>query len=72
MLLGACSALVFSPMCQASKLVVHSYLKEKTYNLFGGRDAVEKAVKETEEKFGNYWPRNIMILFGPPGTRKVQ
>jgi adenylate kinase len=31
---------------------------------------VEQAVKETEDKFGSYWPRNIMILFGPPGAGK--
>lgn len=23
--------------------------------------------KELEDKFATYWPRNIMILFGPPG-----
>jgi len=26
--------------------------------------------KAVEEKFGTYWPRNIMILFGPPGAGK--
>jgi len=26
-----------------------------------------QTVKEVEDKFGNYWPRNILILFGPPG-----
>jgi len=31
---------------------------------------VAQAVKETEDKFGNYWPRNILILFGPPGAGK--
>lgn len=36
--------------------------------LFGA--AVDDAVKEMEEKFANYWPRNIMILFGPPGAGK--
>ena len=36
--------------------------------MFGKSTA--KAVKETEEKFGTYWPRNIMILFGPPGAGK--
>jgi len=40
----------------------------KTQNLFGKSAAT--AVKETEEKFGAYWPRNIMILFGPPGAGK--
>jgi len=39
-----------------------------TQNLFGKSAAT--AVKETEEKFGTYWPRNIMILFGPPGAGK--
>lgn len=31
---------------------------------------VEDAVKATEDKFASYWPRNIMILFGPPGAGK--
>lgn len=26
--------------------------------------------KEMEDKFATYWPRNIMILFGPPGAGK--
>ena len=43
--------------------------QNKTHNLFGG-NKVEKAIKETEDKFGAYWPRNIMILFGPPGAGK--
>jgi len=33
-------------------------------------DKVEEAVKKTENKFATYWPRNIMILFGPPGAGK--
>jgi len=41
----------------------------KTYNFFGGKSAAQ-AVKETEDKFGTYWPRNILILFGPPGAGK--
>ena len=32
--------------------------------------SVEEAVKLTEDKFASYWPRNIMILFGPPGAGK--
>ena len=31
---------------------------------------MEEAVEATEDKFGRYWPRNIMILFGPPGAGK--
>lgn len=38
--------------------------------MFGGSKQVEEAIKETEGKFGTYWPRNIMILFGPPGAGK--
>jgi len=43
---------------------------EKTEcSIFGGSN-VEDAIKETEDKFSTYWPRNIMILFGPPGAGK--
>ncbi len=28
---------------------------------------VTLAKEEVENKFATYWPRNIMILFGPPG-----
>lgn len=35
--------------------------------LFGRSDT---AAKEVEDKFATYWPRNIMILFGPPGAGK--
>lgn len=31
---------------------------------------LEEAVKRAQEKFEKYWPRNIMILFGPPGAGK--
>jgi adenylate kinase len=44
--------------------------QSKTHNLFGGSKKVDEAVKATEEKFASYWPRNIMILFGPPGAGK--
>merc|ERR1740139_902674 len=27
---------------------------------------VEGTVKAVEDKFATYWPRNILILFGPP------
>jgi len=42
----------------------------KTSNFFGKTESVEEAVKETKAKFGTYWPRNILILFGPPGAGK--
>lgn len=38
--------------------------------MFGCFSNVEDAVKKTEEKFAIYWPRNIIILFGPPGAGK--
>jgi adenylate kinase len=47
----------------------HANLQEKTFNLWGSK-TVEQAVQETEDKFGAYWPRNILILFGPPGAGK--
>lgn len=31
---------------------------------------VEGTVKAVEDKFATYWPRNILILFGPPGAGK--
>jgi adenylate kinase len=31
---------------------------------------VEEEVKAVENKFGTYWPRNILILFGAPGSGK--
>ena len=37
---------------------------------FGQSKKVEAAVKKIEDKFAAYWPRNIMILFGPPGAGK--
>merc|ERR1719223_1512113 len=37
---------------------------------FGGNKKEAEAVKETVDLFSTYWPRNIMILFGPPGAGK--
>ena len=28
------------------------------------------AVTALEEKIATYWPRNVMIIFGPPGSGK--
>lgn len=30
----------------------------------------EEAIQKIEDKFATYWPRNIIILFGPPGGGK--
>jgi len=32
--------------------------------------SVQEAVKAVEDRFAVYWPRNIIILFGPPGAGK--
>jgi adenylate kinase len=32
--------------------------------------AIEDAIQKSEDKFSTYWPRNIIILFGPPGSGK--
>ena len=32
--------------------------------------SVQEAVDRTERKFSTYWPRYILILFGPPGAGK--
>jgi adenylate kinase len=47
-------------------------IQEKTYNLFGSvnKKQSEEAVAEVNEKFGSYWPQNVLILFGPPGAGK--
>ena len=31
---------------------------------------IDSAAEAVEDKFATYWPRNIMILFGPPGAGK--
>ena len=33
-------------------------------------DAAKSAVGKAEDKFSTFWPRNILILFGPPGAGK--
>jgi len=47
------------------------YDATETTKCFGGSNKVEEvAIKAVEDKFVTYWPRNIMILFGPPGAGK--
>mmetsp|Transcript_15541 Transcript_15541/g.18942 ORF Transcript_15541/g.18942 Transcript_15541/m.18942 type:complete len:322 (-) Transcript_15541:511-1476(-) len=43
--------------------------EETDCGIFTGKK-VQEAVRATEDKFATYWPRNIMILFGPPGAGK--
>lgn len=42
---------------------------EKSAKCISKTDSAAAAV---EEKFATYWPRNIMILFGPPVSMKVK
>lgn len=63
------------PYLSAVGLVVavstqNSYTEDKTDCAIFGSRKVEEAIKSTEDKFATYWPRNIMILFGPPGAGK--
>jgi adenylate kinase len=51
----------------AAVVALQQQESNKTQNFW---KSAKTAVKETEEKFGTYWPRNIMILFGPPGAGK--
>lgn len=43
--------------------------EKKTQNFFFKGDKKE-TVADMKAKFSTYWPRNIMILFGPPGAGK--
>jgi adenylate kinase len=40
------------------------------YTSFDTKAIVKEAIKKSEEKFAIYWPRNIIVLFGPPGSGK--
>jgi len=46
--------------------------KEKAQSLLGfvSNSEAKKQVETEKEKFAKYWPRCIMILFGPPGAGK--
>ena len=39
-----------------------------TQCLVAKKSDVALAKEQVENKFATYWPRNIMILFGPPGA----
>lgn len=56
--------LIMSPQ----KPVAHILLHRKEFSFCS--KSVKEAVEKTEAKFSTYWPRNIMILFGPPGAGK--
>mmetsp|Transcript_22501 Transcript_22501/g.45106 ORF Transcript_22501/g.45106 Transcript_22501/m.45106 type:complete len:140 (-) Transcript_22501:760-1179(-) len=47
---------------------VHEQKEEKA-ECISPTDSAAQAVKE---KFATYWPRNIMIIFGPPVSGKIQ
>lgn len=51
----------------ASSLLMEEQEKVQC-GIFG--TSVQEEIKKVEDKFASYWPRNIMILFGPPGAGK--
>jgi hypothetical protein len=57
---NASKALLLTAGLAAAVAVLQDREDSKTYNFFGKSSA--QLVKETEEKFGTYWPRNILIL----------
>mmetsp|Transcript_2697 Transcript_2697/g.4011 ORF Transcript_2697/g.4011 Transcript_2697/m.4011 type:complete len:314 (-) Transcript_2697:105-1046(-) len=54
----------------ASFILSSQQKEQKTQNSLMDRLTGGKSGEHVEEKFGKYWPRNIMILFGPPGAGK--
>jgi len=52
----------------ASFILSSQQKEQKTQNSLMDRLTGGKSGEHVEEKFGKYWPRNIMILFGPPGA----
>ena len=53
-------ALMVTAGFAAAVAVLQQQEDNKTHNFFGKSSA--QLVKETEDKFGTYWPRNILIL----------
>lgn len=45
-------------------------MEETTKEVEVDASAIQEAVDKTKEKFATYWPRNIIILFGAPGSGK--
>jgi len=64
LIIGA-AAVTFAGVVASSSDTAHA-------EVFGwsSKDEVDKKVDDTVDKFATYWPRNIMILFGPPGAGK--
>lgn len=46
------------------------YRQERDTEIKKQDELVTEATAKVEEKFSTYWPRSIMILFGPPGAGK--
>jgi len=69
-LLGA-AALTAAGLVVATKSDVFSASTAQC-EVFGylSKEENDANVAQTVDKFATYWPRNIMILFGPPGAGK--
>jgi adenylate kinase len=62
-----------APLLAAAGLAVAGtalYREDTTHNFLGTFQRAEDAVAEVKDKFGTFWPRNILILFGAPGAGK--
>lgn len=63
----------FGLLAIASGATLCASLYGQREELFAPRKTLLEAaatVQEVEDKFAAYWPRNIIILFGPPGAGK--
>merc|ERR1711982_249359 len=54
----------------AAATTVVGAIQYNNTNIATEASSVQEAVKSVEDKFAVYWPRNIIILFGPPGAGK--
>lgn len=62
---AATAALAISQLSSEKDVAQTEGLSEKILS-----PLISPAVKRVEDKFSTYWPRNILILFGPPGAGK--
>jgi len=64
-------ALPYYATATAAALVAVGAIQSSQSNVTANEaSSVQESVKAVEDKFAVYWPRNIIILFGPPGAGK--
>ena len=60
-------ALPYYATATAAALVAVGVIQSSQSNVTANEaSSVQESVKAVEDKFAVYWPRNIIILFGPP------